>query len=56
MAFPLEHGLSISSLEEMFTILNTDPEAMLPFLRDTRRGFYAYLEVSGLGEHGKRVK
>jgi len=56
MAFPLEHGLSISSLEEMFTILDTDPDAILPFLRDERRGFYAYLEVSGLGEHGKKVK
>jgi len=56
MAFPLEHGLSISSLEEMFTVLNTDPDAILPYLRDERRGFYAYLEVSGLGEHGKKVK
>jgi serine/threonine protein kinase/tetratricopeptide (TPR) repeat protein len=56
MAFPLEHGLSISSLEEMFTVLNTDPDAILPFLRDERKGFYAYLEVSGLGEHGKKVK
>jgi len=56
MAFPLEHGLSISSLEEMFTVLNTDPDAILPFLRDERRGFYSYLEVSGLGEHGKKVK
>jgi len=56
LAFPLEHGLSISSLEEMFTVLSTDPDAILPFLRDERRGFYAYLEVSGLGEHGKKVK
>jgi len=56
MAFPLEHGLSISSLEEMFTVLNTDPDAILPFLRDEKKGFYAYLEVSGLGEHGKKVK
>jgi len=56
LAFPLEHGLSISSLEEMFTVLNTDPDAILPYLRDERRGFYAYLEVSGLGEHGKKVK
>jgi serine/threonine protein kinase/tetratricopeptide (TPR) repeat protein len=56
MAFPLEHGLTISSLQEMFTVLNTAPEAILPFLRDERRGFYAYLEVSGLGEHGKKVK
>ena len=56
MAFQLEHGLSVSSLEEMFTILDTDPDAILPFLRDERRGFYAYLEVSGLGEHGKKVK
>ena len=56
MAFPLEHGLSISSLEEMFTVLDTDPDVILPFLRDERRGFYAYLEASGLGEHGKKVK
>ncbi|MDR2730016.1 MAG: protein kinase [Treponema sp.] len=56
MAFPLEHGLSISSLQEMFTVLDTDPDAILPFLRDNRRGFYAYLEVSGLGEHGGKVK
>jgi tetratricopeptide (TPR) repeat protein len=56
LAFPLEHGLSIGSLEEMFTVLDTDPEAILPFLRDERRGFYAYLEVSGLGEHGRKVK
>jgi len=56
LAFPLEHGLSISSMQEMTTVLNTDPEAVLPFLRDERRGFYAYLEVSGLGEHGKKVK
>jgi len=56
IAFPLEHGLSISSLEEMFTVLNTDPDAILPYLRDESRGFYAYLEVSGLGEHGKKVK
>jgi serine/threonine protein kinase/tetratricopeptide (TPR) repeat protein len=56
LAFPLEHGLSISSLQEMFTVLDTDPDAILPFLRDERRGFYAYLEVSGLGEHGKKVK
>jgi len=56
MAFPLDHGLSISSLQEMFTVLNTDPDAILPFLRDERKGFYAYLEVSGLGEHGKKVK
>jgi serine/threonine protein kinase len=55
-AFPLGHGLSIGSLEEMFTALNTAPEAILPFLRDERRGFYAWLEVSGLGEHGKKVK
>jgi len=56
MAFPLEHDLSISSLQEMTAVLNTDPEAILPFLRDERRGFYAYLDVSGLGEHGKKVK
>ncbi|GBU29647.1 serine/threonine protein kinase [Treponema sp. R8-4-B8] len=56
LAFPLEHGLSISSLEEMFTVLNTDPDAILPYLRDEKKGFYAYLEVSGLGEHGKKVK
>jgi len=56
MAFPLEHGLSVSSLEEMFTVLDTDPDAILPFLRDEKRGFYAYLEASGLGEHGKKVK
>jgi len=56
MSFPLEHGLSISNLQEMFTVLNTAPEAILPFLRDERRGFYSYLEVSGLGEHGKKVK
>jgi len=56
MAFPLEHGLSIDSLEDMFTVLNTDPDAILPYLRDERRGFYAYLEVSGLGEHGRKVK
>jgi hypothetical protein len=56
MAFPLEHGLSINSLEEMFTVLETDPDAIIPFLRDEKRGFYAYLEVHGLGEHGKKVK
>jgi len=56
LAFPLEHGLSIGSLEEMFTVLNTDPDAILPFLRDEKRGFYTYLEASGLGEHGKKVK
>jgi serine/threonine protein kinase/tetratricopeptide (TPR) repeat protein len=56
MAFPLEHGLSISSLGEMLTVLDTDPDAILPFLRDEKRGFYAYLEVSGLGEHGRKVK
>jgi len=56
MVFPLEHGLSIGSLEEMFTVLKTDPDAILPFLRDEKRGFYTYLEASGLGEHGKKVK
>ncbi|GBU29639.1 hypothetical protein R84B8_03212 [Treponema sp. R8-4-B8] len=56
MAFLLEHGLSINSLQEMFTVLDTDPDAILPFLRDEKRGFYTYLEASGLGEHGKKVK
>jgi serine/threonine protein kinase/tetratricopeptide (TPR) repeat protein len=56
MAFKLEHSLLISSLQEMLTVLNKDPDAILPFLRDERRGFYSYLEVSGLGEHGKKVK
>jgi len=55
LAFPLEHGLSIGSLEEMFTVLDTDPDAILPFLRDEKKGFYAYLEATGLGEHGKKV-
>jgi len=56
MAFPLEHGLSIGSLRDMFTVLDTDPDAILPFLRNEKRGFYAYLEASGLGEHGRKVK
>jgi len=56
MVFPLEHDLSISSLEEMFTVLNTDPDAILPFLRDEKRGFYAYLKAADLDKQGERVK
>ncbi|MCL2138915.1 MAG: protein kinase, partial [Treponema sp.] len=56
IAFPLDHGLSINNLEEMFTVLNTAPEAILPFLRDEKRGFYAYLDAIGLSEQGRKVK
>jgi tetratricopeptide (TPR) repeat protein len=56
MPFPVEHGLSVGSLEEMFSILETDPQAILPYLRDGKKGFYAYLEAAGLGEEGKKVR
>jgi len=56
MAFPLTHGITISDLSELFTVLETAPEAILPFLRDEKKGFYAYLEAAGLGEQGKKVK
>jgi tetratricopeptide (TPR) repeat protein/serine/threonine protein kinase len=56
MAFPLDHDRKISSMEDMLEVLETDPRALLPFLRDERRGFYAYLKAAGLEEQGKRVK
>jgi len=56
MAFPLTHGISIGGLSELFIVLDTAPEAILPFLRDEKKGFYAYLEAAGLGEQGKKVK
>ena len=56
MVFPLGHDISISDLDEILNVLDTVPEAVLPFLRDEKRGFYAYLEAAGLGEHGKLVK
>jgi hypothetical protein len=56
MPFPVEHGLSVDSLEEMFSILETDPQAILPYLRDGKKGFYTYLEAAGLGEEGKKVR
>jgi len=56
MPFPLAHGISISDLSELFTVLETAPEVILPFLRDEKKGFYAYLEAADLGEQGKKVK
>jgi serine/threonine protein kinase len=63
IAFPLNHGISISpepgkplSLQAIFNILETDPEAIMPYLRDIQEGFYIYLEAHGLGEHGKKVR
>lgn len=56
MAFPIDHGQKIESLQDMLSILETDPSALLPFLRDESKGFYAYLEATGLGDHGKQVR
>jgi serine/threonine protein kinase/tetratricopeptide (TPR) repeat protein len=56
MAFPLSRDLSISSLQEMVSVMETAPEVIMPFLRDEKKGFYAYLESAGLAEHAKKVK
>jgi serine/threonine protein kinase len=63
LAFPLDHGLSIMpeaekalSLKDVFKILESDEDAILPYLRDPKRGFYAYLEASGLGDHARKIK
>jgi formylglycine-generating enzyme required for sulfatase activity/serine/threonine protein kinase len=56
LPFEVDHGRSISGFIDILKILEDDPQALLPYLKERERGFYAYLEVMNLAEEGKRVK
>jgi serine/threonine protein kinase/tetratricopeptide (TPR) repeat protein/uncharacterized protein YgiM (DUF1202 family) len=56
LPFAVDHGRGISGFIDILKILEDDPQALLPYLKERERGFYAYLEVMNLAEEGKRVK
>jgi serine/threonine protein kinase len=56
LPFEVDHGRRISTFSDIPKILEDDPQALLPFLKDREKGFYAYLEVMNLAEEGKKVK
>jgi tetratricopeptide (TPR) repeat protein len=56
MPFYVDQGVSFSGLEELCATLETHPDSVLPYLREEKKGLYAYLEAMGLGEQGKKVK
>jgi serine/threonine protein kinase/tetratricopeptide (TPR) repeat protein len=56
MPFEVDHGRSITGFKDILKILEDDPQALLPCLKDEKKGFYAYLEVMNLAEEGEKVK
>jgi serine/threonine protein kinase/Flp pilus assembly protein TadD len=56
LPFKVDHGRSISAFNDIHKILEDDPQALLPYLKDREKGFYTYLEVLNLVEEGKKVK
>jgi serine/threonine protein kinase len=46
LPFDLGRGKNIASLQDLATLLETDPQAVIPFLRDEQRGIYAYIEAA----------
>ena len=56
MPFYVDQGVLFSGLEELYITLGTHPDAVLAYLREEKKGLYAYLEAMGLGDQGKKVK
>jgi serine/threonine protein kinase len=49
LPFDVDNGKKIASLRDMATLLKTEPGAVIPCLRDEKRGIYAYIEAAGAG-------
>ncbi|MDR2078808.1 MAG: WG repeat-containing protein, partial [Treponema sp.] len=56
LPFALDRGEQISSLQDMASLLETNPEAIIPYLRDEKRGLYTYLEAVGLAGIADKVR
>jgi hypothetical protein len=51
-----EKNVEVRSMADIQKILETDPEILIPALRDEKEGFYAYLDVQGYGDAGIKVR
>ncbi|MDR0452474.1 MAG: protein kinase [Treponema sp.] len=56
LPFDVGSGKKIASLQDMASLLETDSGAVTPYLRDGKRGLYAYLEAVGLGEFAAKLR
>jgi hypothetical protein len=56
LPFTVGEGKSISSLQDMISLLETNPESLIPFLRDEKGDFYIYLDAVGMGGIGNKVR
>jgi serine/threonine protein kinase/predicted RNA-binding protein with RPS1 domain len=55
LPFTVDHGERITSLQDMTALLESDPTALIPYLRDEKYGLYTYLEAIGLADTGSKV-
>jgi serine/threonine protein kinase len=55
LPFPLDAKHAVSSLEDIIAMLESAPDAIIPWLREEERGFYVYLTVAGLEAVGKKI-
>ncbi|MDR2476728.1 MAG: protein kinase, partial [Treponema sp.] len=56
LPFTVGDGKTLISLGEILSLLETNPEALVPFLRDEKKGFYIYLEAVGMSGIGDQVR
>jgi serine/threonine protein kinase len=55
LPFKIDANNAVSSLKDVLNLLESNPMSVIPYLRDTTKGFYTYLEAQGLGENTKTV-
>jgi serine/threonine protein kinase len=55
LPFTVDHDKKIMSLQDMIAILETDPYAVIPYLRGEKNGLYTYFEAIGLADIAQKV-
>jgi hypothetical protein len=56
LPFDVGNGKKIASVRDMAALLETDPAAVIPWLRDEKRGIYAYIDATGMGEFAAELR
>ena len=51
-----EKNAEVRTMTDIQKLLESDPDILVPVLRDEAKGFYAYLNVQGYGEAGTKVR
>jgi len=56
LPFAIGENEKIASFQDMLSMLETNPQSLIPFLRNEKLGLYTYLKAVGLGEIGEKAR